>query len=90
MTMELVATIGKDTLFCVLKVAGPLLLTGLVVGVAVTMFQSVTQLKDMTLTFVPKIVGVGLALLLSLPFMLRTLISFTTHLFLKMGELATL
>ena len=60
-----------------LMVAGPLLLAGLTVGILVSLFQVATSLQDATLTFVPKILAVGLALILLGPWMLNTLTAFT-------------
>lgn len=59
------------------KVAAPPLLAGLAVGLIVSMFQALTQIQEMTLTFVPKVLTVLLVLLLFLPFMLHTLFDFT-------------
>lgn len=63
-----------------LKVGGPILIVGLVVGVLVSLVQTVTQIQEATLAFVPKLVLVAVALLILLPFMLSTLASFTTSL----------
>jgi flagellar biosynthesis protein FliQ len=62
------------------KLAGPLLGVALVVGVAVSLFQTVTQIQEMTLSFVPKVVGLALVLLLSGNWMLRELVSFSQQL----------
>jgi flagellar biosynthetic protein FliQ len=57
--------------------AAPPLLAGLAIGLVVSMFQALTQIQEMTLTFVPKVMAVMLVLLLFLPFMLHTLFDFT-------------
>jgi flagellar biosynthesis protein FliQ len=62
------------------KLAGPLLGVALVVGVAVSLFQTVTQIQEMTLSFVPKVVGLALVLLFSGNWMLRELVSFSQQL----------
>ncbi len=64
----------------VLIVAGPTLLVALVVGLVVSIFQAVTQIHEMTLTFIPKILSVGLVLSLLLPWTIRRMIEFTTTL----------
>jgi len=61
-------------------VAGPLLVISLVIGLLISLFQVATSIQDVTLTFVPKIVAVAVALLLIGPWMLRTLIDFTQRL----------
>ncbi len=57
--------------------AGPMLAVGLFVGIIVSMFQTMTQINEMTLVFVPKMLGVALALLVFFPWMLRTIVDFT-------------
>jgi flagellar biosynthesis protein FliQ len=64
-----------------LKLSAPILLTALVIGFAISLFQSVTQIQEFTLAFVPKVIGIGIALLLSGNWMLHTLIAFTQKLF---------
>ncbi len=81
MTPDLVLSIGKETIITVLLLAAPLLGFGLIVGLTVAIFQSATQIQEMTLTFVPKIVAVMLSLLFFLPWMMRTLMEFTINLF---------
>lgn len=57
------------------KIAGPILMTALIIGVVISLVQTVTQIQEMTLTFVPKLVGSGLVLLLGGNWMLREMIS---------------
>ena len=59
----------------------PILLTALVVGVAISIFQAITQIQEMTLTFVPKVISIGAVLYLLGPWMLSKLMTFTTHIF---------
>ena len=63
------------------KLGAPILLTALVVGFAVSLFQSVTQLQEPTLSFVPKAIAIGVALLVSGSWMLHEMMSFTTQLY---------
>ena len=81
MTPEYIVKLGQDTLLFVLHVAGPILLVALVVGLAVSIFQAVTQIHEMTLTFIPKILAVAAVLAFLLPWTLRRLIDFTIVLF---------
>ena len=69
--------IGREAVWTMLKVGGPILLLALVVGLAIALFQALTQMQEMTLSFVPKIVVIFLSLLVFLPFMLTTLVEFT-------------
>lgn len=64
-----------------LMLAGPMLLFGLIVGLAIALFQAVTQIQEMTLTFIPKILAVGTALLVFLPWMINKATDFTRHIF---------
>lgn len=69
------------------KLAAPALVTALVIGFAVSLFQSATQIQEFTLAFVPKAVGVAIALLICGHWMLNTLISFTDDLFRSIPQL---
>jgi flagellar biosynthetic protein FliQ len=81
LTDTAVVHIGLQAMMIAVKLGTPVLLTALVIGFAVSLFQSVTQIQEQTLSFVPKAIGVGLALLLSGNWMLHELISFTTGLY---------
>jgi flagellar biosynthesis protein FliQ len=69
MTGPEVLDVGRDAIIVLLKVSAPLLLCGLIVGVVVSLFQALTQIQEMTLVFVPKIVAMFVVLVLALPFM---------------------
>jgi flagellar biosynthetic protein FliQ len=71
------------------KLGAPILLTALVVGFAVSLFQSVTQIQEPTLSFVPKAVGIGIALLVSGNWMLHEMVSFTTQLYRQIPQLVS-
>jgi len=73
--------IGRDAIVVSLKLGGPIMLLALVVGVVISLIQALTQIRETTLTFVPKIVAILLAMLLLMPFMLTTLTTFTERLF---------
>ena len=87
MTDTTVVHIGLQTMMVAVKLGTPVLLTALVIGFAVSLFQSVTQIQEQTLSFVPKAIGVGVALLLSGNWMLHELISFTTGLYGQIPQL---
>ena len=70
-----------------LSVICPLLVTAMVIGVLVSLLQSVTSIQEQTLTFVPKMVGVVLVLVFSAPWMLRTLMQFTISFFSRIPEM---
>ena len=69
MTGPEVLDVARDAIVTLLIVSAPLMLVGLVVGVAISLFQALTQIQEMTLTFVPKILAMFIAMLLALPFM---------------------
>ena len=85
---ELVLALMKRTLMTVLLVAGPLLLGGLVIGITVSVLQAVTQIREMTLTFIPKILGVGAILAICSPWMMKVIIDFTNYTFGLMSQVA--
>lgn len=87
MTQQFVVSLGKETITTVLSVAAPMLLAGLITGVSVSVFQSITQLRDMTLTFVPKIVAVAVTLVFVLPWIMNIIISFANNIFLNVGDI---
>ena len=72
--------VGQMLIVCA-KVCAPILLTSLVVGLGISLFQSVTQLQEVTLTFVPKLAAVALVIVLSGNWMLQTLVGYTHDLF---------
>ncbi len=81
MTEQDVVHLAMQTLLVAGKLAAPVLVTSLVIGFAVSLFQSATQIQEFTLSFVPKAVGCGVALLVCGHWMLTTMITFTTDLF---------
>ena len=88
MTPQMVVAIGREALILTVMIAGPMLLFGLIVGLAISIFQAVTQINEMTLTFVPKILAMALALLIFLPWMISMATDFTRHLFEMIPQLA--
>lgn len=87
MTDTAVLDIAAQTMMIALKLSAPILVTSLVIGFAVSLFQAMTQIQEFTLSFVPKVVGVGAALLISGNWMLHSLIQFTNDLFERLPSL---
>lgn len=83
MTPEMVTEIGRQAIETTLIVSAPILGLSLVVGLAVSVLQAMTQLNEATLTFVPKVLAVFAAIVVFLPWMLGVLTSFMTQLFLN-------
>jgi flagellar biosynthetic protein FliQ len=79
MTPEYVVDIGQRVIETTLLLSAPILVMSLVVGLLVSLMQAVTQINEATLTFLPKIVVVAIALVIFMPWMLTTLITFTTE-----------
>jgi flagellar biosynthetic protein FliQ len=87
MTDTQVVHIGLQAMVIAAKIGAPVLITALLIGFAVSLFQSVTQIQEVTLSFVPKAVGVGVVMLLTGNWMLHELVSFTTSLFGQIPDL---
>lgn len=81
MNPDTVIHIGTESLRMVLLLSLPMLLVALVVGVAISLFQAVTQIQEMTLTFVPKIIAVFACMVLVAPWLTNTMVAFTRQLF---------
>jgi flagellar biosynthetic protein FliQ len=81
MTDTTIIELAMRTMMVALKLSAPILVTSLVIGFTVSLFQSMTQIQEFTLAFVPKLIGVGIALLVCGNWMLHTLMSFTIDLF---------
>ncbi len=87
MSETMVLDIMKDAFFTIIKIAGPILITALLVGLIISIIQATTQIQEQTLTFVPKILSVFLALIIFGNYMLNTLISFFTR---TMGNISNI
>ena len=77
MSPETVMTIGRQALEMTMLLAAPLLLVALAIGLLVGIFQAATQINEMTLSFIPKLIGMAVALLVAGTWMLRELVSYT-------------
>lgn len=81
MTEAQVLEVGRQALWVLVQIALPVLIFGMVAGVLVSLFQAVTQIQEVTLTFVPKIAAVVIALVIFGPWMLATMVAFMVRLF---------
>ncbi len=81
MTPETVMTIGQQAMELTLMVSAPLLLTALIIGLIVSIFQAATQINEMTLSFIPKLIGMFAVLIISGPWMIGILLDYMTRLF---------
>jgi len=81
-----VLDMGRDALWVTVAMAAPVMVVGLVVGLVIALFQALTQVQEMTLVFVPKIIAIFLVLLLFLPFMGGTLSGFSDQVFQRIAE----
>jgi len=75
-TPQFVVHLGKEAIFLMLMISAPMLVSGLLVGLAVSIMQAVTQVHEVTLTFIPKILAVSLALMIALPWMMQKMLDF--------------
>lgn len=81
MTTDAVVGLMAETIKITLLVSAPMLIVGLIVGVVISLFQAVTQIQEMTLVFVPKIVAVMVTLVAALPWIMSLMITFTQNIF---------
>lgn len=77
MTPGMAVDLSRDALLVALILAGPIMAIGMIVGLGISIFQAVTQLQEQTLTFVPKIVGMGIATAFFLPWLVMRMIEYT-------------
>ena len=87
MTDSNILDIAFQTMMVAFKLSAPILVTSLVVGFAISLFQAMTQIQEFTLAFVPKVIAVGVALIVSGNWMLHTLMDFTIDLFARIPSL---
>lgn len=84
LTDSMVQDLARQAIWVMLKVGAPMMIVALVVGLIVSLLQALTQIQEMTLTFVPKIIVIFIATIIFLPFMMTTLIEFSHDLFDRM------
>jgi flagellar biosynthetic protein FliQ len=88
MNPEFAAEMLKNLMLQAVTLASPILMTALVIGLSISIFQSVTSIQEQTLTFVPKALGIVGLLIVLMPWLLRSVIEFTTAVFQKMPQMA--
>lgn len=87
MDQDTVVSLATQAMTLALEVAGPLLLVGLTVGLIVSIFQAVTQIQEQSLSFIPKIVGVAVLIVVLGPWMLDQIVSYAHNLYLSIPQL---
>ena len=86
LTQEVVMYIAKNAIFNIITCAAPLLLVSLIVGLAVSIFQTVTSIQEQTLTFVPKILAVFLVLILTGDWIMNNILNFINDIYSRFGD----
>lgn len=81
-----VLDLARNAVFVALTVGMPVMVVALLVGLTISFVQAITQIQEPTLTFVPKAIGIALTLVVAMPFMLATLVTFTQELFASIGS----
>jgi flagellar biosynthetic protein FliQ len=81
MTEQMVVYLFREAFYTTLLVSAPMLLLSLVVGLVIAVFQAATSIQEITLTFVPKIIAVAIIAVLTLPWMMEVMVSFTVNVF---------
>lgn len=86
MTEGQVIEVARETLWIIIKVSAPLLLVSLIVGLIISIFQTVTSIQEQTLTFVPKLLAIFLVIMLTGNWMMKTMVDFLIELFSNFGS----
>lgn len=89
MSFAVVAGLARDAMMVAMLVAAPMLIVALLVGLVVSMLQTVTQIQEQTLSFVPKLIAVAVTALVALPWMLQLLVDYTARLFRSLPTLVS-
>lgn len=87
MVEDVIINLGQDALKTIAMIASPLLLSALFIGLAISVFQALTQINEATLTFVPKMIVIAVVLLLAGPWMMDMMRTYTTNLFESMATI---
>jgi flagellar biosynthetic protein FliQ len=87
MNQDTVVNLATEAMTLALKVAGPLLLAGLLIGLLMSVFQAVTQIQEQTLSFIPKNIGTAVIIVMLGPWMLDQLVSYASNLYLSIPQL---
>lgn len=86
MTQEAVLNISSEAIWTIIVASGPLLLVSLVIGLIVSIFQTVTSIQEQTLTFIPKLIGIFVVLLIMGSFIMNTIVTFMENLWNSFGD----
>ncbi len=86
MTEGQVVDVARETLWIIIKVASPLLVVSLIVGLMISIFQTVTSIQEQTLTFVPKLLAIFLVIMLTGNWIMNTIVAFMVELFTNFGN----
>ena len=87
MNQDTIVNLATQAMALALKVGGPILLTGLIIGLLVSIFQAVTQIQEQSLSFIPKIVGVAALIVLLGPWMLDQIVAYAQNLYTSIPQL---
>jgi flagellar biosynthetic protein FliQ len=87
MNADIVIDLGQQALYVIVMLAAPMLLSALAIGLLIGMFQAATQINEMTLSFIPKLLVLVLSIMVAGPWMLDTLLNFTRRLYLSIPSL---
>jgi flagellar biosynthesis protein FliQ len=87
MNQDTVVNLATQAMTLAMEIAGPMLLVGLVVGLVVSLFQAVTQIQEQSLSFIPKIVGLAVLIVILGPWMLGQLVTYATNLYTSIPQL---
>lgn len=86
MTEEAILNIASDAIWTIIISAGPLLIVSLIIGLIVSIFQTVTSIQEQTFTFIPKLIGIFMVLILMGSFILNNMVSFMSNLWSSFGD----
>lgn len=89
MSIDGVINVGTDALYMVIKLSLPILAVALIVGVAISLLQAVTQIQEMTLTFVPKIIAVFVCIAVAAPWLVEVMVDYTRQIIMSIPSVAT-
>ena len=87
MNDQFVLDLARQALFVALQLAAPFLIASLIVGLLIGILQSLTQIQEQTLTFVPKLVVIGLVFVIGLPWMLQTIVAYTRAILIGLADM---
>lgn len=87
MNQDTVVSLATSAMTLAIEIAGPMLLVGLVIGLVVSIFQAVTQIQEQSLSFIPKIVGLAVLIVILGPWMLGQLVSYAQNLYMSIPQL---